>query len=146
MRRTMTLSLATIALLGIAASENGTDPASEATPEPKLATLVGACTGPEPRVAPPRITVNGIDELQLRDPSGQAVTWTIEPKVEGAWPFASAAHPGNRDAAAATGRPQRVTLGGQPVQTGQVFQYKVTIVCPTGDPRVIDPEIVIGEM
>ncbi len=146
MRRTLTLSLATLALMGLAVGENAMDPASQATPTPRLATLVGACTSPNPRVAPPSITVNGVDELQLRDPSEQALSWTIEPKVAGAWPFAAASSRGERGGAAATGQPRGTTLGGQPVQQGQVYRYKVTIVCPTGDPRVIDPDIVIGEM
>ena len=146
MHRTLTLSLATTALMGLAAGENTTDPASEATPEPRFANIVGACTSPTPRVAPPSIVVNGVDEVQWRDPSGQAVSFTIEPKVPGAWPFAAASHGADRGGAAVTGRPGRTTLGGQPVQQGQVFQYKVTIVCPSGPPRVIDPDIVIGEM
>lgn len=141
MRRKLTLSLARLATLATLATLALTAP-----PTPRLATLVGACASPTPQVAPASITVDAVDELQLRDPSQQAVSWTIEPKEADAWPFAAASSRVERGGAAVTGQPQSTTLRGQPVQTGQVYRYKVTIVCPTGDPRVIDPKIVIGEM
>jgi hypothetical protein len=140
MRRTLTLSLATLALMGLAAHEDA------ATPEPRLVNIVGACTSTSPRVSPSSITVNRADEVQWRDPSGQAASFTIEPKVPGEWPFTTATHAAARGEAAATGQPGSSTLGGAPVQQGQIYPYKVTIVCPTGDPRLIEADIAIGEM
>ena len=145
MRRTLILCLASLALMGLSASESATDPALEAT-EPQTVNIVGACTSPAPRVAPPSITVNGVDEVQWRDPSGQAVSFTIEPKTVGAWPFVSASHGAERGGTAATGPVAGSTLGGQPVEQGQVYEYKVTLVCPAGPPRTMEAEIVIGVM
>lgn len=148
MRRTLTVALATLALMGLTpASESGMDPTSVATvPEVRTVNIIGACTSPNPRVAPPSITVNGADEVHWRDPSGQANSFTVEPKQPGSWPFATPRSAADRGEVANSGRPQGRTIGGEPVQQGQVYAYKITIVCPGGGVQIIDPDIIIGEM
>ena len=148
MRRRTILSVTALALMGLTpASDNRTDSASaETVREVRTVNIVGACTSPNPRVAPPSITVNGADVVNWRDPSGQADSFTVEPKQVGMWPFATPRSRANRGQAANSGRPQGRTIGGQPVQTGQVYAYKITIICPGGGIQVIDPDIIIGEM
>lgn len=143
MRRTLTLAASFVVFAGLAP---GSDAPADAAPEPRFVNIVGACTAPNPRVAPPRITVNGVDEVVWRDPSNQSESFTITPKVEGAWPFPGANPRANRGQAANSGRPGGATRGGQPVQPGQVYAYNVVITCPGGVTQTIDPEIIIGDM
>jgi hypothetical protein len=141
------LSLAAPVILGLTLAEkDATDAAADVPSEPRFVNIVGACTSPAPRVVPPRVTVNGVDDVQWRDPSGQADSWTIEPKEPGVWPFDAPVHGARRGEAAQSGRPASSTVNGQPVEQGQVYSYKVTILCPGGVLQIIDPDIVIGEI
>lgn len=152
MRRTLMLSLASLALMGLTLGSHDTllptpDAATpDAAPEPRPVNIVGACTSPAPRVAPPSITVNGVDDVVWRDPSNQADSFTIEPKEPGLWPFEAPVHGARRGEAARSGQPAGRTVNGRPVEQGQVYSYKVIILCPGGVQQVIDPDIVIGEI
>ena len=148
MRRRMILPMTAVVLMALTpAGEDPTDPPiAETVQQVRFVNIVGACTSPNPRVAPPSITVNGADEVHWRDPSGQANSFTVEPKEVGNWPFATPRSGANRGQPANSGRPQGRTIGGQPVQPGQVYSYKITILCPGGGIQIIDPDIIIGGM
>jgi hypothetical protein len=148
MRRILTLSVATIALVGLTPGNEATpDAVVEASPPATITiNILGACQPGEPRVDQQAVTVNGGDQVVWVDPSGLAENWTVQPKTPGFWPFSARSHAGRRGQGASSGQPQRRTPDGDPVNQGDRFAYKITIICPGAPPQIIDPDIIVGEL
>jgi hypothetical protein len=101
---------------------------------PKYATITAACTPGSPSVEPHTVQMSRADNVEWREPSGRAISWTITPKDPARWPFGAEIR-GNQQAPANSGTPGA---------TG-TYSYNVTIQCADGSTQVIDPDIIIGD-
>jgi len=125
------------ALLLVSGSLAG--PAPDAPRDPKFATITAACNpSGTPSVQPVQVFMTRADNVEWREPSGRAASWTITPKDPARWPFSSAAIGGEGENAANSGTP----VAGAPAGT---YGYNVIIRCQDGSEQTIDPDIIIGE-
>lgn len=127
-------SVATLAFVGFSG------PSGDVPPDPRFATITGACNeGENPQVQPNRVLMSRADHVEWREPSGRATQWVISPKDPEDWLFPEASYTGTQEAPATTPSPREDALADHP------YGYNVTITCSDGSTEVIDPEIVIGD-